>query len=80
MKKKVGTLLEEEVLKLAKHRALEEGRPLSDVIQESIVHYLSNRASDPKKRERAYQVFCEQPIRISRQQFKEILEEDVWDR
>jgi hypothetical protein len=80
MKKKVGTLLEEEVLKLAKHRALEEGRPLSDIIQESIVHYLSNRVSDPKKRERAYQVFCEQPIRISRQQFKEILEEDVWDR
>jgi hypothetical protein len=80
MKKKVGTLLEEEVLKLAKHRALEEGRPLSDVIQESIVHYLSNRVSDPKKRERAYQIFCEQPIRISRQQLKEILEEDVWDR
>jgi hypothetical protein len=80
MKRKVGTLLEEEVLKLAKHRALEEGRPLSDVIQESIVHYLSNKLPDPKKRERAYQVFCERPMRISKQQLKEILEEDVWDR
>jgi len=44
MKRKVGTLLEEEVFKLAKHRALEEGRPLSDVIQESIVNYLSKQS------------------------------------
>jgi hypothetical protein len=48
--------------------------------QESIVHYLSNRVSDPKKEERACQIFCEQPIRISKQHFKEILEEDVSDR
>ncbi len=73
MKRKVGTLLEEEILKLAKHRALEKGRPLSDVIQESIVYCLSNKVPDPKKRERAYQIFCERPMRISKQQFKEIL-------
>ena len=79
MKRKVGTLLEEEVLKLAKHRAFEEGRPLSDVIQESIVHYLSNKVPDPKKRERAYQIFCERPIQISKQQVKEILKENAWD-
>ena len=79
MRRKFGILLEEGVLKLVKHRALEEGRPLSDVIQESIVHYLSNKVPDSKKRERAYQIFCERPMRISKQQFKEILEEDVWD-
>lgn len=79
MKRKVGILLEEGVLKLAKHCALEEGRPLSDVIQESIVHYLSDRVPDPKRRERVYQIFCEQPIRISRQRFKEILSENAWD-
>jgi hypothetical protein len=49
---------------------------LSDVIQESIVHYLSNKAPDPRKREKAYQLFCERPMRISKQQVKEILEED----
>jgi hypothetical protein len=76
VKRKVGTLLEEEVLKLAKHRALEEGRPLSDVIQESIVHYLRNNVPDPNKREKACHLFCERPMRISKQQFNEILEED----
>ena len=79
MKRKVGTLIEEEVLKLAKHRAFEESRPLSDVIQDSIVLYLSNKVPSPQKRENAYQLFCERPMRISKKQFQEILEEDVWD-
>ena len=70
MKRKVGILLEEEVFKLAKHRALEEGRPLSDVIHESIVHCLSNKATDPRKREKAYHLFCKRRMRISRQNSK----------
>ena len=79
MKKKVGTLLDDEVIRHAKRRAAEEGRPLSDVIQDALVSYLSDKAPDPKKRENAYQLFCGQPMRISRKQFKEILEEDAWD-
>ena len=79
MKRKVGTLIDEEVIKLAKHRALEEGRPLSDVIQDAIVTYLSNRMPDPKKRESAYHLFCERPMRLSQKQFREVLEEDSWD-
>ena len=79
MKKKVGTLLDEEVIRHAKRRAAEEGRPLSDVIQDALVSFLSDKVPDPKKRENAYQLFCGQPMRISRKQFKEILEEDVWD-
>jgi hypothetical protein len=80
MKRKIGTLLEEEVFKRVKHRAFEEGRPLNDVIQESIVHYLSDKLPDPQKRERAYQLFCERPMRLSKEQFNEIIEEDSWDR
>jgi hypothetical protein len=76
MKRKAGTLLEEEDFKLAKHRALEEGGPLSDVIQESTVHCPRNNVPDPNKREKACHLFCERPMRISRQQFKELLKED----
>jgi len=79
MKRKVGTLIEEEVIKLAKRRAVEESRPMSDLIQDALVAYLSNKVPDPKKREEAYQTFCERPIRISKDQFKEILKEDAWD-
>ena len=81
MKRKVGLTLEEEVLKLAEHLAIEEGRCLSDVIQESIAHYhLSNKVPDPQKREKAYELFCERPMGIIKQQFKEILEGDNCDR
>ncbi len=79
MKRKVGTLLEEDVIKLAKRRAVEEARPLSDLIQDALVAYLSKRTPDPKKREEAYRLFCERPIRISRDQFEAILKEDAWD-
>lgn len=79
MKIKVGTLIDEEVIRHAKRRAAEEGRPLSDVIQDALVSYLNDKVADPKKREKAYQLFCERPIRISKNQLKEILEEDAWD-
>jgi hypothetical protein len=79
MKRKVGTLIEEDVMKLARRRAAEEDRPLSDLIQDALVAYLSRKTPDPEKRERAYRTFCEEPIRITRDQFEEILREDAWD-
>jgi hypothetical protein len=79
MKKKIGTLIEEEVIRHAKRRAAEEGRPLSDVIQDALVSYLSGKIPDPKRREAAYQLFCGRPMRISKAQLQEILEADAWD-
>ena len=79
MKKKIGTLLEEEVIKLIKHRAADEGRPLSDIIQDALVTYLSKSVPKPKEREAAFQLFCERPIQLSKEQFQVILEEDAWD-
>ena len=41
MKQKVGTLLEADVLRRAKRRAADEGRPLSDLIQDALEKYLT---------------------------------------
>jgi len=76
MKRKVGTLIEDEVLKLAKHVALKERRPMSDLIQDAIVAYLDKDVPSPHKREKAYQLFCERPSRITRKQLHEIMDED----
>ena len=78
MKKKIGILIEEGVMRLAQYRAAEEGRSLSDVIQDALVSYLSDKAPDRKKREKAYQFFCDQPIRVSRKQLKKITEADTY--
>jgi hypothetical protein len=78
MKKEIGIVIEEEVIRHAKRRAAEEGRPLSDVIQDALVSYLSDKVPDPKKRGKAYQLFCGQPMRISREQLKKITEADTY--
>jgi hypothetical protein len=79
MKKKIGILLDEEIIRHAKRRAAEEGRPLSDVIRDALASYLRDKVPDSKKREKAYQLFCERPIRISKNQFRGILKDDAWN-
>jgi hypothetical protein len=80
MKRKVGTLIEENVFRLAKRRAVEEARSLSDLIQEALIAYLNKKITDPKKREEAYRLFCEQPMPLSREQFDLIQKEDTWEQ
>ncbi len=80
MKQKIGTQIEEEIMKLAKRKAAEEGRSISDLIQDALVQYLSTGAASTKEREMAYQSFCERPHKLKPAQFRQVLEEDVWDR
>ncbi len=80
MKQKIGTLIEEDIMRLAKRRAAEDGRSLSDLIQDALVQYLSAGAASPKERELAYCVFCERPLKLTPEQFRQVIEEDVWDR
>ncbi len=80
MKQKIGTLIEEDIMRLAKRRAAEEGRSLSDLIQDALVQYLSAGGASPKERETAYHVFCERSLKLTPEQFRQVLEEDVWDR
>ncbi len=78
MKKRVAVFIEEEVIGQAKRRAAEEGRPLSDLIRDALVSFLSSKVPDSRRREKAYQLFCEQPMRLSRKQFKEVLKEETF--
>lgn len=79
MKRKVGTLIEDDVLRRAKRRAVDEGRPLSGLIQDALESYLGTRAVEPAKRDAAYLLFCERPMKLAPKQLKSVLEEDAWD-
>ena len=79
MKKKVGTVIEENTMRLAKRKAAEEGRSLSEVIQDALVEYLRKEAATPKERRMAFHLFCEQPMKIPSEQLRYVLEEDMWD-
>ena len=78
MKKKIGTVIEENTMRLAKRKAAEEGRSLSEVIQEALVQYLRKEAAPPKERRMAFQLFCERPMKIPSEQLRYVLEEDMW--
>jgi hypothetical protein len=79
MKQKIGTLIEEKIMRLAKRKAAEEGRPLSDLIQDAVEQYLKKDAAPPKERQMAFYLFCEQPMKVPPEQLRYVLEEDVWD-
>lgn len=79
MKQKIGTVIEADLLRRAKRQATDEGRALSALIQDAVDNYLSSDRSAPEQREAAYNLFCEQPMRITAEQFREVLQADAWD-
>ena len=79
MKKKLGTAIESDILRRAKRQAADEDRPLSDLIQDALDQYLTAGAPSLGRREAAYRAFCEQPMRITPEQLREVLHADVWD-
>lgn len=64
MKRKIGTLLEEGVVKMAKRRAAEEGRPLAEVIQDALVGYLRRSSVDLDSRRGALARLLDDPLRL----------------
>jgi len=78
MKQKIGILIDKEIMRLAKRRAAEEGRSLSDLIQDALVQYLRKEPAAPKERKLAYQLFCEHPMKIPAEGLHHLLAEDTW--
>jgi hypothetical protein len=76
MRKKIGTLLEEEILSKAKERAQRDGRPLADVIQDALDRYLHG-ASSNEDAVRAVEKFCAHGVSLRLDEIDEILREDM---
>ena len=79
MKQKVGTILESELMRAVKRQAAAEGRSISDLIQDAVGQYLRARSASPKERKIAFQTFCESPMKITKGQLRQVLDEDLWN-
>ena len=53
---------------------------MNDLIQDAPDHYLMAGTPTRGRREAAYRAFCEQPMQITPEQFREVLQEDVLAR
>ena len=79
MKQKIDTLIDDDIVQLARRRAAKEKRSLSHLIQDALVQYLRKDPASPTERARAYRLFCEQPMKIPAAQLRYVLEEDMWN-
>jgi len=79
MKKQFGTAVDSDILRRAKRQAANEDRPLNDLVQGALDHYLMAGTPTPGRREAAYRAFCEQPMHITPEQLREVLQADAWD-
>ena len=80
MKQKVGTLIDEELLKQVKRAAAEDGKRLCDLFAEALTGYLADRAPEPRRALQAYRRFCANPIGARKDDLREILCDDLLAR
>lgn len=79
MKIKIGTQIEEQVYHNLKIAAAREKRPISEVIQDAVATYLQHSRSRGKKSGLAR--LLESPaMKISDDQFREVMDADYWDQ
>ena len=77
-KRKVGTILEVSLLKRLKLQAVEENRPMADVISDAIDQYLGRRQAEDE-RPTGFQKLLKHPVmRASFTNVQTVLEEDTY--
>ncbi len=77
MKRKVGTLIEEGVVRMAKRRAAEEGRPLAEIFQDALVGYLQRSGVDLESRRAALARLLGHPLRLNDSDLAALVENDA---
>ena len=78
-KEKIGTVLEKDVIKKIKKLALDEGRGISDIIQDAVLKYENAGKSKLSLRKEAVNRFCSKPFKISKKDAEALLKEDYYE-
>ena len=80
MKRKTTIVIERDTMWLAKRKAAQEGRSVSNLIEDALAKYLRKQLPTPAERRLAFHIFCERPMKIPRRQLRYVLEEDASDQ
>ena len=76
MKKKIGTVLDEDLLFMAKKTALDERKTLSRLLEDALKTYLNKPGRTAGKRRRGVSAGTQGAMKISRRMLKTIMEEE----
>ncbi len=77
---KVGTILDEDVVKILKDRAYREGKTISDVVQEAVISYNRIEPVRTKLRVEAAKRLLTAPFAVSLEQLNQDIDEDYYDQ
>ena len=80
MKIKVGTQLEDEVYRELKIAAAREKRPISDIIQHALTNYLNHSKGTRQRKSGLARLLEREPMKVTDEQFREIMELDYYDQ
>ena len=80
MRKKIGTTIDETVFRRLRVHAAQRGRSVADVIEESVVAYLTAHEGSADERIAAYERFVSPMFTLSQDQLRAILDEDSLDQ
>jgi hypothetical protein len=76
MRKKIGTLLDERLVKRAKGRAAREGKAFNEILEAALEAYLSQESPESRRRLAAQGWGA---FRVTRRQLREAMEDDFLD-
>ncbi len=75
----MGTILDKDVVKIIKERALKEGRTISDIIQEAVLKYNDTDIAGLEIRRKAAKNFCSRPFNLKTAELDELMREDYYE-
>jgi plasmid stability protein len=79
MKRKIGTVLDDEMFTELKTRAAKEKRSISDLFHEALARFL-REDPEAEDRRRAMDRVMNPPLRIDRETMRQIMDEDFYDQ
>jgi len=79
MKMKIGTVMDENIVRKLKERSLKEGRSLSDVLQEALARYLNDGTRRHEVRLESVERFCSKPFDLKNTEIQKLLEAAPWE-
>lgn len=79
-KQKIGTILDKKIVKMLRRRSADEGRTISDILQDAVLKSENTKTDDYERRLTAVNRFCSNPFNIVKSELDELLSEDYYDQ
>jgi metal-responsive CopG/Arc/MetJ family transcriptional regulator len=79
-KKKIGTVLDKEIVKKVKERSAKEGRTISDIIEDALIKYNEADSTKTESRKIAAARFCSKPFNIKVSDLNKLINEDYYEQ